>query len=84
MTPLSRCPRCPTATQLFSWSPTTFHTAWNATNCAVYVLRRDRAPGASMPYRLDTAEGDKVESSLQVGVTLSDGSTRQVGEPPES
>jgi len=56
--------------QLFGWSPTTFHSVWNADNCAMYVLQKDLAkPGAS-PYILDKDSGDTPRSSIDVLIEL--------------
>jgi hypothetical protein len=56
--------------QLFSWSPTTFHTVYNVPNCGMYVLRKDLSlPGAS-PYVLDGINGDVPESSIDVLTTF--------------
>ena len=43
---------------LNGWSPNTFHTVWNAENCAMYVLRRDLRRPSDMPYVVDKGEGD--------------------------
>jgi broad specificity phosphatase PhoE len=52
--------------QLFSWSPTTFHSVWNAGNCDIYLLKKDlNKPGIS-PYVLDEALGDRPKSSIGV------------------
>lgn len=54
--------------QLYGWSPTTFHTVWNAGNCDVYVLRKNlHKPGLS-PYVLDPSLGDMPKSSIDVVV----------------
>ena len=60
-------------TQLFGWSPTTFHSVWNARNCDMYVLRKDlKYPGLS-PFALDEQLGDVPRSSIDVSVTLQSG-----------
>mmetsp|Transcript_76342 Transcript_76342/g.210753 ORF Transcript_76342/g.210753 Transcript_76342/m.210753 type:complete len:358 (+) Transcript_76342:98-1171(+) len=56
--------------QLYGWSPNTFHTVWNARNCAVYVLVKDLSIRGDSPYRLDESQGDTPESSITVGVTF--------------
>jgi broad specificity phosphatase PhoE len=56
--------------QLFSWSPTTFHSVYNAENCDAYVLRKDLSLPGSSPYRLDVQSGDKPRSSIDVRVTF--------------
>ena len=62
--------------QLFGWSPTTFHSVWNADNCCIYVLRRDLSkPGAS-PYVLDPKYGDMPRSSIDVVVQLKNSKTK--------
>jgi broad specificity phosphatase PhoE len=56
--------------QLYSWSPTTFHTVYNVANCGIYILRMDLSiPGAS-PYVLDGINGDVPESSIDVLTTF--------------
>jgi broad specificity phosphatase PhoE len=42
--------------QLFGWSPHTFHTVWNAGNCALYVLQLDASLPGRAPYRLDPVQ----------------------------
>ena len=60
--------------QQFSWSPTTFHSVYNAENCDAYVLRKDLSIPGNSPYRLDVESGDKPRSSIDVRVTFrSDG-----------
>lgn len=57
--------------QLFGWSPTTFHSVWNAENCDTYVLRKDlKKPGMS-PYVLDEKCGDMPRSSIDLQVEFS-------------
>jgi broad specificity phosphatase PhoE len=61
--------------QLYSWSPTTFHSVWNADNCNVYVLRKDlQKPGMS-PYVLEDRYGDMPRSSIDLMVELTNGET---------
>ncbi|GAX25537.1 hypothetical protein FisN_28Hh005 [Fistulifera solaris] len=55
--------------QLFSWSPTTFHSVWNAGNCDMYVLRKDLSKAGPYPYVLCEELGDKPKSSIDVSVT---------------
>lgn len=56
--------------QLYSWSPSTFHTVYNVANCGIYVLRKDlNIPGTS-PYVLDATHGDVPESSIDVLTTF--------------
>lgn len=62
--------------QLFSWSPTTFSTVWNADNCEMYVLRKDRSHAGFSPYVLDSVEGDAPRSSAPLVATFADGSRR--------
>lgn len=56
--------------QLFNWSPTTFHSVWNADNCAMYVLQRDLTKPGLSPYVLDQQNGDMPRSSIEVMVRL--------------
>ena len=56
--------------QLFGWSPTTFHSVWNAGNCDIYVLRKDLSKPGPSPYILDNESGDMPRSSIEVMVTL--------------
>jgi broad specificity phosphatase PhoE len=61
-----------TLMQLFSWSPTTFHSVYNVHNCDMYVLKKDlNKPGIS-PYVLDVHNGDMPRSSIDVMVTFRD------------
>ena len=61
--------------QLYGWSPTTFHSVWNAENCDVYVLRKDLSrPGAS-PYVVDASAGDTPKSSTELLVTFKPGAS---------
>eukprot|EP00934_Nitzschia_sp_Nitz4_P003475 Nitzschia sp. Nitz4//scaffold81_size91200//86431//90899//NITZ4_005004-RA/size91200-augustus-gene-0.81-mRNA-1//-1//CDS//3329558764//3465//frame0 len=63
--------------QLFNWSPTTFHSVWNAGNCDIYVLEKDlKKPGMS-PYVLNGDLGEVPRSSVDLKVTYIDG-TKQV------
>jgi broad specificity phosphatase PhoE len=59
-----------TLMQLFSWSPTTFHSVWNAGNCDVYVLRKDLSKAGIAPYVLDDKLGDKPKSSIEVAISF--------------
>lgn len=63
--------------QLFGWSPNTFHTVWNADNCAVYVLRKDTSLPGRYPYVLDDAEGDVPRSTIDLRLEFKDG-TRDI------
>jgi hypothetical protein len=56
--------------QLYSWSPTTFHTVYNVSNCGMYVLRKDLSIPGSSPYVLDGINGDVPESSIDVLTTF--------------
>ncbi|CAB9523552.1 mutase-like protein [Seminavis robusta] len=56
--------------QLFGWSPTTFHSVWNAGNCDMYVLQKDLDKPGHSPYILDPTQGDMPCSSIDVQVTL--------------
>jgi len=64
--------------QLYGWSPNTFHTVWNAGNCAVYVLAKDLSLPGESPYRLDKTQGDMPESSLMVDVHFKRGGSKQL------
>jgi broad specificity phosphatase PhoE len=59
--------------QLYNWSPTTFHSVWNAGNCNVYVLRKDLDKPGISPYVLDDVLGDMPKSSVSVTVGLRSG-----------
>ncbi|CAE8591165.1 unnamed protein product [Polarella glacialis] len=59
--------------QLFHWSPNTFHTVWNPSNCGVYVLRKDLSVKGEWPYVLDEVKGDKVASSIDLVVEFRNG-----------
>ncbi len=62
--------------QLFHWSPTTFHSVWNADNCDLYVLRKDlQKPGLS-PYILDDKLGETPQSSVDALVKFDNGNTK--------
>lgn len=52
--------------QLYGWSPTTFHSVWNAGNCNVYVLKKDLSKPGTSPYILDEECGDVPHSSIDV------------------
>ena len=56
--------------QLFGWSPTTFHSVWNAQNCDVYVLTKDLSKPGNSPYVLDATLGDVPRSSIDVLVEM--------------
>jgi hypothetical protein len=56
--------------QLYSWSPTTFHTVYNVANCGIYVLRKDLSIPGTSPYILDGINGDVPESSIDVLTTF--------------
>lgn len=58
--------------QLFSWSPTTFHSVYNARNCEMYVLKKDLSKPGISPYVLDTTRngGDLPRSSIDIHVRL--------------
>jgi hypothetical protein len=61
--------------QLFHWSPTTFHSVWNAKNCDLYVLKKDlQKPGMS-PYVLDDELGETPQSSVDIDVCFKNGQT---------
>ena len=59
--------------QLFSWSPTTFHSVWNADNCEMYVLRKDLTKPGNSPYILDREAGDIPKSSIELWVEFKSG-----------
>jgi hypothetical protein len=52
--------------QLYGWSPTTFHSVWNAGNCDLYVLQKDLGKPGLSPYELDDESGDMPKSSIDV------------------
>ncbi|CAJ1937906.1 unnamed protein product [Cylindrotheca closterium] len=54
--------------QLFGWSPTTFHSVWNADNCSMYVLRKDLSKPGPSPYVFDEVSGDAPQSSIDLKV----------------
>ena len=56
--------------QLYSWSPNTFHSVWNAGNCDVYVLRKDLSKPGLAPYVLDSNLGDSPRSSIDLRVEV--------------
>lgn len=56
--------------QLYSWSPTTFHSVYNAGNCDAYVLRKDLSKPGLSPYVLDPVHGDVPQSSIDIHVRL--------------
>lgn len=49
--------------QLYGWSPTTFHSIWNADNCDIYVLRKDLTKPGLSPYILDETHGGNMPKS---------------------
>ena len=59
--------------QLFNWSPTTFHSVWNADNCHIYVLRKDLSKPGVSPYIVDDRKGDTPKSSIGILVVLRSG-----------
>jgi len=59
--------------QLFGWSPTTFHSVWNAQNCDIYVLRKDLSKPGLSPYVLDGENGDVPRSTIDIMVELKKG-----------
>ena len=61
--------------QLFGWSPTTFHSVWNANNCGMYVLRKDLSKPGPSPFLLDAESGDMPQSSIDVLVEQENGET---------
>ena len=52
--------------QLYGWSPTTFHSVWNADNCDVYVLKKDLSKPGMSPYVLDEESGNMPKSSIDL------------------
>lgn len=55
--------------QLYGWSPTTFHSVWNAENCDIYVLKKDLTKPGLSPYVLDeTLGGNMPKSSIDLMV----------------
>ena len=54
--------------QLYGWSPTTFHSVWNADNCDVYVLKKDLSKPGISPYLLDESNGATPKSSIDLQV----------------
>jgi broad specificity phosphatase PhoE len=62
--------------QLYAWSPTTFHSVWNADNCDLYVLRKDLSVPGTSPYVLDRKLGDVPRSSIDALVQFKDGTER--------
>ena len=54
--------------QLYGWSPTTFHSVWNADNCDVYVLKKDLSKPGMSPYVLDEESGNMPKSSIDLMV----------------
>lgn len=64
--------------QLFAWSPTTFHSVWNADNCDCYVLKKDLSKLGQSPYVLDRKLGDEPRSSIKLLVEFKDGKQRRL------
>lgn len=64
--------------QLFGWSPTTFHTVWNANNCDLYVLQKDLALRGRSPYVLNAAKGNYPRSTISIEVVFKDGSAHRL------
>jgi broad specificity phosphatase PhoE len=62
--------------QLYNWSPTTFHSVWNAGNCDIYVLKKDLAKSGMAPYVLDDIRGDMPQSSIDLMVEFKSGQSR--------
>jgi broad specificity phosphatase PhoE len=63
---------------LYDWSPNTFHSVWNASNCDVYVLNKDLTLPGMSPYTLDHENGDVPRSSINVLVEYCPVRTDQV------
>jgi hypothetical protein len=63
--------------QLYGWSPTTFHSVWNADNCSLYVLRKSLFKPGLSPYVLDPALGDMPKSSIEVRVEFGSSPSRR-------
>lgn len=61
--------------QLFHWSPTTFHSVWNAHNCDLYVLKKDLEKPGPSPYVLDGELGEIPHSSVDIVAYFSNGKT---------
>ena len=62
--------------QLYGWSPTTFHSVWNAGNCDVYVLKKDLDKPGMSPYVLDDKHGDIPKSSIDLLVEFKNGESK--------
>lgn len=62
--------------QLFHWSPTTFHSVWNAHNCDLYVLKKDLQKPGDSPYVLDPELGETPRSSVDVLVKFENGKSQ--------
>ncbi|CAJ1937910.1 unnamed protein product [Cylindrotheca closterium] len=63
--------------QLYGWSPTTFHSVWNADNCDVYVLKKDLTKPGLSPYVLDdTYGGNMPKSSIDLLVEFHNDTTQ--------
>jgi len=54
--------------QLYDWSPTTFHSLWNANNCDFVVLDRDTSHHRN--YVINATLSDPIRSSIDVAITL--------------
>lgn len=75
--------------QLYEWSPNTFHSVWNAGNCAMYVFDKLDRPEIVcskeqgchrkhfIPYQLNSTLGDVPQSSIDVEVTFRSDSTKR-------
>ena len=64
--------------QLYGWSPTTFHSVWNAANCDMYVLRHSGDVHGHSPYVLDPELGDSPRSSIELLITTTNGQQKLV------
>ena len=64
--------------QLYAWSPTTFHSVWNAGNCDMYVLKKKLSEPGSSPYVIEATEGDMPRSSIELIVETTAGEKRIV------
>jgi len=59
--------------RMYRWSPETFETVWNPSNCCLWVLQKDLSLDADIPYSLDADEGDMPKSSRRVKVFMKGG-----------
>jgi broad specificity phosphatase PhoE len=66
--------------QLYGWSPTTFHSVWNAGNCDMYCLRKCPSKPGLSPYVLDPELGDMPKSSIEVRVEFCFPSHRELSD----